>query len=108
MSEDVEFEVELEAPPEKVWRALETPELREAWLAPAEVPAAQGGPIDCEVLERTPGERLRIGWRGAGLNSHVTFTVTPSGAGSRLRIVHGGLAAEPVAANSNACMRMAA
>src|SRR5215218_2079378 len=89
MSEDVEYEADLEASPETVWRALEEPDLRDRWLAPQTAP---GGPIDCEVIEADPPHRLRVAWRNDGeVDSQVEFTVTRREGGSRLRIVHHGL-----------------
>jgi uncharacterized protein YndB with AHSA1/START domain len=95
MTDALEFEADLEAPPETVWRALEEPELRDAWLAPQDVPANQGGPIDCEVLEAEPPHHLRIAWRNAdrSVDSEVVFSVSRTDGGSRLRIVHSGLKA---------------
>ena len=93
MTDELEFEADLEAPPETVWRALEQPDLREAWLAPQSVPESQGGPIDCEVIEADPPHHLRVAWRSrdGALDSEVSFRVTPTDGGSRLRIVHSGL-----------------
>ncbi len=111
------FECDLEAPPEKVWRALAEPELLAAWLMPSDMraPAQAGerfqlrpaanddapGGIDCEVLESDPPHRLRYGWRegprdGRGLDSTVTFILRgTAGGGTRLVIVHDGFAAMP-------------
>jgi uncharacterized protein YndB with AHSA1/START domain len=96
MSDEITHEAPLDAPPETVWRALEDETLRERWLAPADVPAGQGGPIDCEVIEAEPPHRLRLAWssRDGALQSEVTFTVTPRQGGSHLRIVHSGLGAK--------------
>ena len=93
MTDEVEYEADLEAPPETVWRALEEPDLRKAWLAPQSVPAEQGGPIECEVLEADPPHRLKVAWRNAdkSLDSEVEFNVARTDGGSRLRIVHSGL-----------------
>jgi uncharacterized protein YndB with AHSA1/START domain len=106
MTEALEYETDLEAPPETVWRALEEPALRQAWLAPESVPAEQGGPIDCEVVEADPPHHLRLAWRSrdGALDSQVLFTVSPIDGGSRLRIVHSGLKA----ANDLTEMKMAA
>jgi uncharacterized protein YndB with AHSA1/START domain len=95
MNDHVEYEADLDAAPETVWRALEEPDLRDAWLAPRDVPANQGGPIDCEVLEADPPHRLRIAWRNADktLDSEVEFNVSRTDGGSRLRIVHSRLKA---------------
>jgi uncharacterized protein YndB with AHSA1/START domain len=93
MSDDLVHEAPLDAPPETVWKALEDAELRDAWLAPQEVPPEQGGPVDCEVIEADPPHRLRVAWNNSDgtLQSEVTFTVTPREGGSHLRIVHSGL-----------------
>jgi uncharacterized protein YndB with AHSA1/START domain len=97
MTEGLEFEADLEAPPETVWRALEEPDLRDAWLAPQDVPAERGGPIECEVLESEPPHRLKVAWRNAdkSLDSEVEFNVSRTDGGSRLRIVHSGLKVGP-------------
>lgn len=79
------LEYSLDAPPEKVWRALSIPELREQWL-PAEDLA------QAEPLAATPGEavsyRLRDD-RPPFLESVVTLQIVPDAAGgSLLRIIH--------------------
>jgi len=90
-------ECDLAEAPEKVWKALTTPELLEKWL-----PEANG----CEVLTSEPNRLLRYRWRageedrdesGGRLDSVVTFelTDTPSG-GTHLRIDHRVLIAAPV------------
>jgi uncharacterized protein YndB with AHSA1/START domain len=106
LTDDLEFEADLEASPETVWRALEEPDLRDAWLAPASVPDDQGGPIDCEVLEADPPHHMRVAWRSrdGALDSEVVFSVSKTDAGSRLKIVHSGLKV----ANDDAQLKMAA
>jgi uncharacterized protein YndB with AHSA1/START domain len=96
----VVVETDIEAPPERVWRAFSEPGLAAAWLAPGEMSTEPGDrftldddgrKIDCEVLEAEPARRLRLGWRetDSGLASEVIFTITPtSGGGAHLRIVH--------------------
>jgi uncharacterized protein YndB with AHSA1/START domain len=109
---DIVIDCELDAPPEKVWRALTVPELLAAWLLPNDivpeagrrfrVANAPGGDVDCEVLASEPPRRLSYRWRGAAeggerdpagrpLDTVVTFELeaTPSG-GTRLRLVHDG------------------
>ena len=96
-SNTVVTECDLAEAPEKVWKALTTPELLEKWLPEAN---------DCEVLAAEPNRLLRYRWRageqdrdesGAVLDSVVTFelTDTPSG-GTHLRIDHRVLVAAPV------------
>ena len=107
MNDEVIHETQLDAPPEKVWRALEDPRLRDRWLAPAEVSADQGGPIETRVIEAEPPHCLRIAWsnRNGALQSEVTFTVTTRQGGSHLRIVHSGLG---VTAHPLTSLKMAA
>jgi len=117
--EDVVVECALDAPPQKVWRALTVPSLVTAWLMPGKVDARPGarfgfdgeaaglpGPIDCRVLDAEPHRLLRYSWRerdGARtIDSVVTFELDPDGrGGTRLRIVHGDFVAMPAAANAN-------
>jgi uncharacterized protein YndB with AHSA1/START domain len=92
------FEYQLDAPPEKVWRALSIPAFRERWL-PAEV----------EAISAVPGEELRYRLKEEGppfLESLVTFQLAPKEGGTELRIIHSlndaRLAERPPApANSN-------
>jgi uncharacterized protein YndB with AHSA1/START domain len=101
--------------PEIVWKALTTGALIARWLGmePAGFSAAAGcrftyrtspagawdGTIRCEVLEAVPRARLVYSWQGghadnvgygAPLDTVVTFTLAPAGAGTRLRLVHAG------------------
>ncbi|MCX5580824.1 SRPBCC family protein [Kaistia terrae] len=104
------LEYELDAPPEKVWRAISIPEFREKWLP-------EGSLADAEPVSSTPGEEVRYGMRDAEppfLESVVTFQLRPNEmGGTRLRIVHGlsdaRLERRPQrAANSNRSSRMLA
>lgn len=91
------FEYQLDAPPEKVWRALSIPAFRERWL-PAEV----------EALSAVPGEEVCYRLREEEppfLESVVTFQLVPNEGGTELRIIHSltdaRLSQPPAAANSN-------
>jgi uncharacterized protein YndB with AHSA1/START domain len=76
------YEVDLDAPPEKVWRALSVPEIRQAWLGEPDA-----GPA--EVAASRPGERLDLVWPTHGGESLVSFEVSPAeGGGARLIITH--------------------
>ncbi|OKB65059.1 polyketide cyclase [Serratia marcescens] len=79
------LEYALEAPPEKVWRALSIPELREQWLPTGDLAQA-------EPLASTPGEAVSYRLRDAQppfLESVVTLQIVPDASGgSLLRIVH--------------------
>lgn len=76
---------ELDAPPEKVWRAISIAEFREKWL-PKEALA------DPQSLSETPGKEIRYRLRDDAppyLESTVTFTIAPNASGgTSLRIVH--------------------
>ena len=82
---DLVFEYAFDEPPEKVWRAISIPELRENWL-PSDVLA------DPEPVSMDPGEVLRYRIREAKspfLESIVTFQIRPGGnGGTILTIVH--------------------
>lgn len=91
----VVVERELAFPPEKVWRALTQPHLIEEWLMKGDFRpqvghafnlSASWGVLDCEVLEVEAGRRLAYTWNGLGLESVVTWTLTPSDAGTTLRM----------------------
>lgn len=91
----VVVERELRHPPEKIWRALTQPHLIEAWLMKTAFRPVVGhrfdfradwGAIECEVLEVIPHETLSYSWGDAHLKSVVTWTLTPVGAGTRLRM----------------------
>lgn len=79
------LEYALEAPPEKVWRALSIPALREQWLPTGDLAQA-------EPLATTPGEALSYRLRDDQppfLESVVTLQIVPGvGGGSLLRVIH--------------------
>lgn len=76
---------ELDAPPEKVWRAISIAEFRERWL-PREALA------DPQSLTEKPGKEIRYRLRDDSpphLESTVTFAIAPNeSGGTSLRIVH--------------------
>ncbi len=91
----VVVERELPFPAEKVWRALTQPHLIEEWLMKNDfVPATDHsfslrgnwGAVDCRVLEIEPLRTLSYTWVARDLDSVVTWTLTPTGAGTRLRV----------------------
>jgi uncharacterized protein YndB with AHSA1/START domain len=118
-NDDVVVECELEAAPEKVWRALTIPEFVATWLLPNDMSEPRAGEkfnldggkfglstrIDCEVLDAEPQRRLRYSWREADdTASVVTFELAPHGEGTKLRVTHGAAmpAVTMLAANCNA------
>jgi uncharacterized protein YndB with AHSA1/START domain len=95
----VTVEREIGAPPEKLWRALTQPHLIAEWLMKNDFVASVGhrfalsaewGAVACEVLEIEPHRSLSYTWDANGLESIVTWTLTPIGAGTRLRMEQTG------------------
>src|SRR5690349_17678723 len=71
------FECALDAPPEKVWRALTIPEYLERWLKPDK-------DLDLSVVTAEENKSLTYRWREAGQgaivgmeDSLVTFELSP-------------------------------
>jgi uncharacterized protein YndB with AHSA1/START domain len=95
----VVVEREIAFPPEKIWRALTQPHLMAEWLMKSDFTPAVGhrfsfrpdwGAIDCQVLEVEPGRTLAYTWAARGLESVVTWTLTPTSAGTHLRMEQSG------------------
>jgi uncharacterized protein YndB with AHSA1/START domain len=91
----VVVEREIPFPPEKIWRALTQPQLIEEWLMKNDFKpvvdhqfnlSADWGSLECKVLEVEPNKTLSYTWGGMGLASVVTWTLTPSGSGTHLRM----------------------
>jgi uncharacterized protein YndB with AHSA1/START domain len=114
----VVVEREIAHPPEKLWRALTQPHLIEAWLmkndfAPVvghrfNLTGEWGGVLDCEVLAIEPNRTLSYTWdfkhddAAFDLRSVVTFTLTPRGAGTHLRMEQSGFRPDQKQANAGA------
>lgn len=98
------FETTLDAPPEKVWRALSIPEYLERWLQP---------PVDAEisVVAADENRSLTYHWREPGEppeDSLVTFEIAPrEDGGTWFRLTHAPVSM-PVAANNNETVMMLA
>ncbi len=95
----VALERELPWPADKVWRALTQPHLLAEWLMRNDFAATLGhsfrfegdwGGVDCKVLELEPQRRLAYSWDGLGLESTVTWTLTPTPTGTRLTLEQTG------------------
>ena len=95
----VVVEREIPFPPEKVWRALTQPELIAEWLMQTDFKPVVGhrfnfsadwGSVGCQVLEIEPNKTLSYTWAAMGLESVVTWTLTPTGTGTHLRMEHVG------------------
>jgi uncharacterized protein YndB with AHSA1/START domain len=99
---------------ETIWKTLTTAELIGRWLMqPTGFEVTEGkaftfqttragawdGVIHCQVLEVVPNRRLSYAWKGGDegnsgygsrLDTVVTWSLTPAGAGTRVRLVHSG------------------
>ncbi|SFL63017.1 Uncharacterized conserved protein YndB, AHSA1/START domain [Bradyrhizobium sp. NFR13] len=91
----VVVERELGHAPEKIWRALTQPHLIAEWLMKSDFQPVIGhrfdlradwGTVDCRVTEVELHRRLAYTWEAMGLESVVTWTLTPSGTGTVLRM----------------------
>ena len=92
-------EREIAYPPEKIWRALTQPHLIAEWLMNNDFAAvvdhsfkftADWGSVDCQVQTVEPNRALAYSWDAMGLESTVTWTLTPSGTGTLLRMEQAG------------------
>jgi uncharacterized protein YndB with AHSA1/START domain len=95
----VVIEREVPYPPEKIWRALTQPHLIEEWLMKNDFQPVVGhrfdfradwGSVDCQVRTVEPNRTLSYTWAAYGLESVVTWTLTPTGTGTRLRMEQTG------------------
>lgn len=103
--ESLSFDFDLRHPPEKVWRALTTPELLAEWLLPAigfqaeagaeftlKAPPQPGwdGTVSCRCLDVEAHRKLSYSWVVGEIDTVVTFTLAPTEAGTRLTVVQTG------------------
>ena len=101
MTESAVFECVLDAPPEKVWRALTIPAFLDRWLQPK---AAE----QLDVVTSDENKSLTYRWRDSGEgpvvgaeDSLVTFELTPTEEGGTwFRLTHARMPL-PAAANNN-------
>ena len=95
----VVVEREIPYPPDRIWRALTQPQLIEEWLMKNDFEPVVGhgfnlradwGTVDCRVLAVEPNRMLSYTWNAYGLESVVTWTLTPTSTGTRLRMEQAG------------------
>ena len=95
----VVVEREVPHPPEKIWRALTQPHLIEEWLMKNDFKPvvdhrfnlrADWGVVDCQVLAVEPNKTLSYTWAAYGLESVVTWVLTPTSTGTHLRMEQSG------------------
>ncbi len=95
----VVVEREMPFPPEKIWRALTQPHLIGEWLMKGDFEPVMGhrfhlradwGAVECQVLAVEPHKTLSYTWAAYGLESIVTWTLTPTSTGTHLRMEQSG------------------
>ena len=110
------IERELPHPPEKVWRALTESSLIQEWLMGNDFQPEVGhrfkfrstpvpnwdGVIDSQVLVVEPVSRLSYSWGTMGMESVVTWTLTPTASGTHVRMEHSGFPSEESASYKGA------
>jgi uncharacterized protein YndB with AHSA1/START domain len=110
------IEREMPHPPERVWRALTQGALIEEWLMKNDFQPVVGhrfsfrstpvpgwdGVIESEVQVIEPNSRLSYSWGTMGTTSVVTWTLTPTKAGTHLRMEQTGFRSEQDAAYKGA------
>jgi uncharacterized protein YndB with AHSA1/START domain len=110
------IERELPHPPEKVWRALTESPLIGEWLMGNDFEPQVGhrfkfrstpvpnwnGVIDSQVLIVEPVSRLSYSWGTMGMESVVTWTLTPTASGTHVRMEHSGFPSEESASYKGA------
>jgi uncharacterized protein YndB with AHSA1/START domain len=98
------IEKELSYPPEKIWRALTEGPLIKEWLMENDFEPVVGhrftlrstpvpnwnGIIECQILLIEPNQKLSYSWGTLGMGTVVTFTLTPTDAGTHLRLEQSG------------------
>lgn len=101
----------LDAPPQRVWKAITDKNEMKHWYFELEEFRAEkgfafrfnGGPDGriyvhlCEVTEVIPGSKLTYSWRYEGYEgiSFVTFELIPVGEKTKIRLTHAGLETFP-------------
>ena len=92
-------ERDFQHPPEKIWRALTQPHLIAEWLMKNDFQPVTDhrftlrgdwGSVDCQVMEIEPNKTLSYSWAALGLESVVTWTLTPTPTGTHLRMEQAG------------------
>jgi uncharacterized protein YndB with AHSA1/START domain len=110
------IEKEMSYPPEKIWRALTEGHLIKEWLMDNDFQPVVGhsfkfrstpvpnwdGIINSQVLIVEPDKKLSYSWGTMGMESVVTWTLTPTDAGTHVRMEHSGFGSDQDAAYKGA------
>jgi uncharacterized protein YndB with AHSA1/START domain len=95
----VVIEREMPHSPDKVWRALTQPHLIEEWLMKNDFKPvvdhrfylrADWGAVECQVLAVEANRTLSYTWTALGVETIVTWTLTPTDTGTHLRMNQSG------------------
>lgn len=95
----VVVERDLAHPPGRIWRALTQPHLMAEWLMQTDFEPVLGcsfsfqaewGAVNGQVTEIEPERRLAYSWGDGVLDTVVTWTITPTSEGARLRMEQTG------------------
>jgi len=98
-TQSVVVEREFRYPPEKIWRALTQPHLIEEWLMKNDFKPIEGrsfnfsanwGAVDGRVETVEQHSTLSYTWDTKDLKSVITWTLTPTSTGTRLRMQQSG------------------
>lgn len=104
-TETITFVWDLPHAPTKVWRTLTEPDLLAEWLLPVFdltlEPGAEfmfrtqpypgwDGTVNCRMIEVDAPKKISYAWTVPFLDTVVTFTLTPTGAGTQLTLVQSG------------------
>jgi uncharacterized protein YndB with AHSA1/START domain len=105
-TDEVVVDCELDAAPEKVWRALTVSELAAQWLETERAGNGRPGAPSYAIIEAEPCSRVRYAWRddtASEPDTVVTIDLSPAPEGrTHFRLTHSARQrAVPVAVNSN-------
>ena len=98
----VSIEGDVPQSPGKVWQALTQSPIIAKWLMKTDFKPVVGhafkftadwGAVDGKVLTVQPKKKLAYTWSAYGLSSVVTWTLTPKGAGTHVRMAQAGFPA---------------
>jgi uncharacterized protein YndB with AHSA1/START domain len=98
-TQSVVIERELPHQPEKVWRALTQKPLIQEWLMDNDFQpvvdhkfkfTADWGSVEGQVIAVEPDKTLSYTWSAYGMESLVTWTLSPTTSGTHLRMEHSG------------------
>jgi uncharacterized protein YndB with AHSA1/START domain len=99
----VVVERDIPYPPARIWRVLTQPHLIAEWLMQNDFKPVVGhsfnlradwGSVDCQVLTIEADKTLSYTWNAMGLESVVTWTLTPTRTGTHLRMEQTGFQPE--------------